>query len=76
MSAPIKGNDRDRKHATRPVGVEVAGPAAENPGPGRSGPALLLFAEHYPGRDAVALERLGLSPRQAEVLLRIVRELR
>jgi hypothetical protein len=32
--------------------------------PGGDGPALLLFAEHYPERDAVALERLGLSPRK------------
>ena len=41
--------------------------------PGGSGPALLLFVEHYPERDAVALERLGLSPREAEVLWRIAR---
>ena len=41
--------------------------------PGGSGPALLLFAEHYPERDAVALERLGLSPCDAEVLWRIAR---
>ena len=41
--------------------------------PGGDGPPLLLFAEHYPERDAVALERLGLSPREAEVLWRIAR---
>jgi hypothetical protein len=41
--------------------------------PGGSGPALLRFAEHYPERDSVALESLGLSPREAEVLWRIAR---
>jgi len=37
------------------------------------GPALVLFAEHYPERDAVVLERLGLSSREAEVLWRIAK---
>jgi DNA-binding CsgD family transcriptional regulator len=41
--------------------------------PGSDGTALLLFAEHHPERDAVALERLGLSPREAEVLWRLAR---